>query len=271
MTQKTIRRIIRLEGAGIHSGKPVKLSLHPSPVDDGIVFRRTDLQQDILCSPGNVSNLRRSVGLSQDGASVNTVEHLLAALMMTGVTNLRIELDAEELPFLDGAAFLFVKSLLKAGIIGQGKEINPLIPSSPLTVREGGDFISVVPLDKLVVTCFVNFPHPMLKNRFFTFDFDREDPVKSLSKARTFGFEKEIKSLHESGLGLGGTLENALVFSETGVLNPNQNYPDEAVRHKILDFIGDMYLSGRPFKGYYILYKNGHKLDHRFLQTLLST
>jgi len=268
--QQTIKRTIKIEGKGIHTGINCRMQISPLPEDSGIVFRRTDLNEEIQSSVFAVNNLKRSTGIGNDKISVRTVEHLLAAFHITGISNVLVEIDKEEIPFLDGACFAFVKLIRSAGIVKQKKEINPLFLNRPLTVSDKNDFICYVPSEKTMIVCGVNFPHPLLKNKIFVLDLEKDDPVMQISKARTFGFENEIETLKDAGLALGGTLDNAVIFTEKGILNKKLNYPDEAVRHKILDFLGDMYLCFRPLKGFFLVYRNSHSLDVSFLKIMLE-
>jgi UDP-3-O-[3-hydroxymyristoyl] N-acetylglucosamine deacetylase len=270
LPQKTLKRAVNLEGIGIHQGKPSHLRLSPLPPDSGIIFRRTDLAADIRCSASAVNNLKRSVGIGTEKASVTTVEHLLAALHLTGITNVLIETDSEEIAFLDGAGMEFIRAIRKAGMKDQGQVISPLAPATAILHSDNGDFIAYTPSERTMIVCTTDFPHPMLSRKTFILDLDNSDPIQAVAKARTFGFLKEVEELKRNGLGLGGSLDNTVLFTETGVANRKLNYPDEAVRHKVLDFLGDMYLTGRPIRGIFVLYKNGHRLDVEFLKKMLD-
>lgn len=267
--QRTIRRAVRTEGHGIHSGRSCRMVLSPLPENSGIRFFRTDLGQEIPCGPEAVDHLVRSVGLRQGQATVRTVEHLLAAFHLCGVANILVEVDAEELPFLDGSAYAFLRLLRRAGLRDQDAPTTPLGPSRPVHLAEGPDSITYIPADRTLVVCVTDFPHPMLRRRLLLVDMDRR-PDAAVGRARTFGFERDLEALRGRGLGLGGDLSNTVLFTETGVRNRRLHYPDEAVRHKVLDFLGDMYLSGRPLRGLFVLHRNGHSLDVRFLRALLD-
>lgn len=268
MTQKTIKKRFSLEGQGIHSGISSKLNFSPLPQDSGILFIRKTGNKTVTI-PATwkyTGNLVRSTGLVKSGVEVNTVEHLMAALYMMEITNISIEMTNSEVPIMDGGAMAFIKALKKAGIKDQKKEVVRLGSRKPFILHNGNSFISYVPSEKDQLTCIIDFPHPLLKNRALHVDLNSHTLIKEIANARTFGFEAEIKALQKAGLGKGGNLHNTVLLTKEGIKNKSLHMADECLRHKALDFIGDMYLSGKFLQGHFLVCRSGHKLDLEFLK-----
>jgi UDP-3-O-[3-hydroxymyristoyl] N-acetylglucosamine deacetylase len=248
----------------------VSLSLKPAPADSGIRFRRTDLNGIEI--PAHVSHLgaRQTLqtGLVNDQASVETVEHLLAALRSLGVDNATIDLDHPEVPIMDGSSAPWVYLIQDAGVRELNVPRKTIRVTRPMQVQHGDKRIALYPADSFRITYTISFDHPMLRHQQRTIDLDEATFVDEIAPARTFGFLKEVEMLRQRGLALGGSLENAIVLGETGVLNPLR-FEDEFVRHKILDVIGDMALVGHPIVGHLVVHRGGHALHTALAAELL--
>ena len=258
------------EGVGLHSGLPVRVRLRPAPPDSGIVFVRTDLSG--IRIPALIENAGPSfyaTVLKKDGATVSTIEHLMAALYAMQVDDLDIELNAAEAPILDGSAKPFVEGILAAGIKEHDVDRQYLHITRPLTIMHEDKRISVHPCSEYRVTYAIDFEHPALGYQELTASLWRADQfAEKLAPARTFTFEHEIAALRERGLAKGGSLDNAVVIGQAGVLNPSLRFADEFVRHKMLDLTGDLSLLGRPLRGHVVAYRAGHDLHARLARTI---
>ncbi len=268
MNQKTIKKAISLDGKGIHSGATSTLTIQPAQSSSGIVFIRqiSGKTVQIPAKLAKIGNLTRSTSLLHNGTEINTIEHLLAAFYMTGITNAIVKIDNAELPFMDGASAVFIHAIQKAGIQEQKGLVRYLEAKKTFTYQEGNSFISYVPSPRTQLTYIMDFDHPCLRNRTIHIDLEQGNLIKEISRARTFGFEHEIKKLLASGLGRGGNLKNTVILTRTGYRNKKLNYPDECLRHKVLDLIGDLYVTGRFLKGHLIACRTGHRLDIEFLR-----
>jgi len=268
--QRTLRRTVNCAGIGLHSGQKVTLSLKPAPADYGIRFQRSDLGG--LEIPAHVTHLsgrqQLQTGLSSDRASVETVEHLLAALRSLGVDNVCVELNHPEVPIMDGSAAPWVYLIQDAGIKELGTARRSIQVLRSLQVQDGDKRIALYPADRFKISYTISFDHPLLRNQQKTLDLDEQVFVNEIAPARTFGFLKEVEMLRQRGMALGGSLENAVVLGETGVLNPLR-FEDEFVRHKILDVIGDMALVGHPILGHLVVHRGGHALHTALAAELL--
>ena len=268
--QRTLRRVIHCAGIGLHSGRKVTLSLKPAPADYGIRFERADLGGIEI--PANVSHLgsRQTLqtGLVSDKASVETVEHLLAALRSLGVDNVSVELDHSEVPIMDGSSAPWVYLIQDAGIRELGAPRKTIRVTRPIQVQQGDKRIALYPADGFKVSYTISFDHPMLRHQQKTLEMDEQVFIDEIAPARTFGFLKEVEMLRQRGLALGGSLENAIVLGETGVLNPLR-FEDEFVRHKILDVIGDLALVGYPIMGHLVVHRGGHAIHTALAAELL--
>lgn len=271
--QRTLKNTIRATGVGLHSGEKVYLTLKPAPVDHGIVFRRVDLEPivDIQAKATNVGETTMSTTLVQDGVRVDTVEHLLSAMAGLGIDNAIVELSAQEVPIMDGSAGPFVFLIQSAGIAEQSKPKRFIRIKKKVEVREGDKVASFVPYNGFKVTFEIDFDHPAFKQsaQKASLDFSSTSFVKEVSRARTFGFMKDIEFLRSKNLALGGSVNNAIVVDEYRVLNEDGlRYEDEFVKHKILDAVGDLYLLGHSLMGEFVGFKSGHGLNNKLLRAL---
>ena len=245
--QRTLRNEISCVGVGLHSGKEVRLVMKPAEIDSGIIFLRMDLptRPKIHATAENVTATLRATTLEENGARVFTVEHLMSALNACGVDNCEIELDAEEPPVLNGNSIDFFKMIQRAGLVEQNKERKIIRVDKIYRVdgEEGERFIMALPYDGFRVSFVSINPHPLIGIQYGDFVIDEQTYEREIAPARTIAYEKEVDALHAMGLGLGGTIDNVIVYNDAGWLN-KLNYPDELVRHKILDVIGDMRLAG---------------------------
>ncbi|MDO4708357.1 MAG: UDP-3-O-acyl-N-acetylglucosamine deacetylase [Pseudomonadota bacterium] len=273
--QRTLQNIVRATGVGLHSGEKVFLTLRPAPVDTGIVFRRVDLEPvvEIPARGDLVSETTLCTGLSCGPAKVQTVEHLLSALAGLGVDNAWIELSAAEVPIMDGSAGPFVFLLQSAGVVEQNAPKRFIRIKREMEVRDGDKIARFRPFDGFRLDFTVEFNHPAIpvSQSSARLDFSTENYIQEISRARTFGFMRDLEYMRERNLGLGGSMDNAIVLDEFRVLNEDGlRYPDEFVRHKILDAVGDLYLAGHPIIGAYEGYKSGHALNNQLVRTLLA-
>lgn len=271
--QRTLRFKAAVEGVGLHSGKTVRLELQPAPADSGVVFVRTDLPHavEIPARSEFVVDTTLNTTLGRGEARVGTVEHLLAALYGLGVDNVRVLVDGPEVPVLDGSAQVFVKLLEETGLRSQKAPRKVAVVRRPLTVTDGDKEVRLVPASRFSVHCSVDFRHPLITNQTYGLEVSPRSFLREIAPARTFGFYKEVEWLRSRGLALGGSLENAIVVDEFHILNPEGlRFPDEFVRHKILDALGDLSLLGMPIIGQLHAHKTGHALNHQLVKTLLT-
>lgn len=273
--QRTLKNIIRATGVGLHTGEKVYLTLRPAAVDTGIVFRRVDLDEpvEIRATPENVGDTRLSTTLMNGDVRVSTVEHLLSAMAGLGIDNAYIDVTAPEVPIMDGSAGPFVFLIQSAGIEEQNAAKRFIRIKKTVVVEEGDKWARFDPFEGFKVSFNIDFEHPVFKNRSqtTTVDFSSTSFVKEVSRARTFGFMRDIEQLRENNLALGGSLDNAIVMDDYRVLNEDGlRYQDEFVKHKVLDAIGDLYLLGCSLIGEFSGYKSGHALNNHLLRTLLA-
>ena len=269
--QHTIRRSVSCSGIGLHSGEKVTLLLRPARAGYGVRFRRADLGGvEIPATVDNVDRLHYATGLSRDAGTVETVEHLLAALVSLGVDNVVVELNQAEVPIMDGSAASFVYLVHEAGLKRLTRPRRYLKALRPISLTRGEKRIALYPSDHFKVTYSISFDHPLLRHMTHTLRVTRESFVDEIAPARTFGFLKEVEMLRQKGLALGGSLDNAVVLGETGVLNSSLRFDDEFVRHKILDVIGDLALVGYPVIGHLVAHRGGHELHAAFAEKILQ-
>jgi len=271
--QRTLQRTASLEGVGLHSGKRVTLRLVPAPTDHGIVFVRTDLPQkpSIPVRSEFVVDTSLATTLGAGGVRVGTVEHLLAALSGLGIDNLRIELDGPEVPIVDGSAEPFARLIASTGIRTQEDPKQFIVIKRSVTVVDGDKHATFSPAKRFRIDCTIDFKHPLISDQQFTLEFSDRSFVREVARARTFGFLRDVDRLREAGLARGGSLENAVVVDDFSILNPEGlRFPDEFVRHKLLDALGDVALLGRPVIGALTVYKTGHALNQRLVAKVLS-
>jgi UDP-3-O-[3-hydroxymyristoyl] N-acetylglucosamine deacetylase len=273
--QRTLKNVIRATGVGLHSGEKVSMTLRPAPVDAGIVFRRTDLDPvaEIPARADVVTETMLCTGLTADGGKAMTVEHLMSALAGLGVDNLYIELSAAEVPIMDGSSGPFVFLLQSAGVVEQAAPKRFIRILETVEVRDGDKFARFEPYHGFRLGFTVEFDHPAIpasRSRAVV-EFSTENYIKEVSRARTFGFMRDLEFMRERNLGLGGSMDNAIVLDEFRVLNDDGlRYADEFVRHKILDAVGDLYLAGHPILGAYEGFKSGHALNNKLVRALLA-
>lgn len=266
--QHTIAREISYSGIGLHSGKDVLMTLKPAPADTGIVFVRTDLpnQPEISARVENVSATVKATTLSANGAEVFTVEHLMSALAMEAVDNIRIEMSSPEPPVMDGSAKIFCELIEEAGLTEQGVERKIYAVDKSFTVYDGDRYIAIIPYDGYRISFTSINKHPMLGTQYLDITLDKESYRKEIMPARTVAFTYELEMLRKMGLGLGGTLENVVVFDEEKILS-EPRFTDELIRHKVLDLVGDLYLLG-PIKAHVIAVKTGHAFNSRIAKQI---
>jgi UDP-3-O-[3-hydroxymyristoyl] N-acetylglucosamine deacetylase len=269
--QRTLRRSISCAGIGLHSGRKVTLSLKPALADTGIRFRRCDQDgMEVPATVKHVGGINYATGLSRDAVRVDTVEHLLAALVSLGIDNVIVELNSPEVPIMDGSASPFIDLIQRAGVRQLGAARRYLKVLRPLSLSRGNKSIALYPSDQFRVTYSIAFDHPLLQHQSMSLEINEETFADEIAPARTFTFLKEVETLRQQGLALGGSLENAIVIGETGVLNGRLRFEDEFVRHKILDVIGDMALLGYPLVGHLVAHRGGHALHTEFAAHVLE-
>ena len=274
MYQQTIAEKVSCTGIGLHSGAPTQLVLHPARAGEGITFLRTDARVPALIAARSreVSSTRLATTLGRGDASVRTVEHLLAALFGLGIDNVRVEVDGPELPVMDGSAAPFVYLIRSAGVFRQ-RERRPLLRiRRPIEVVEGDRSIRIEPARELRVSYAVDFEHPAIRRQELHLNpFDAERFEREISAARTFGFLRDVRTLWCAGLARGGSLDNTVLLDDTRVVNPQGlRWPDEFVRHKILDLCGDLALLGVPLVGHVRVERGGHALHQRLVAAILE-
>lgn len=269
--QRTLRRAISCVGIGLHSGNKVQLSLKPAPTDYGIRFRRTDLgDHEVRASVQHLSGINLATALSCNQVSVETVEHLLAALVSMSIDNVIIELNSPEVPIMDGSSAPFIYLVQEAGVKVQASPRKYLKVTKPITLARGDKHIALYPSDDFKVTYSISYDHPLLRHQSRTITITEDSFIEEIAPARTFTFLKDVEMLRQNGLALGGSLDNAIVLGETGVLNNALRFEDEFVRHKILDAVGDLALVGYPVIGHLVAHRAGHGLHTEFAVRILE-
>ncbi|MCG8673094.1 MAG: UDP-3-O-acyl-N-acetylglucosamine deacetylase [Pseudomonadales bacterium] len=273
--QRTLKNTIRATGIGLHTGEKVYLTLRPAPVDTGIVFCRTDLDPvvEIKAKAGNVGDTTLSTALVNGDVKVSTVEHLLSAMAGLGIDNAYVDLSAGEVPIMDGSAGPFVFLLQSAGIEEQNALKKFIRIKRKVTVKDDDKTATFLPFDGFKVGFTIEFDHPVFKGRTqaASVDFSSTSFVREVSRARTFGFMRDIEYLRANNLALGGSVDNAIVVDDYRILNEDGlRYEDEFVKHKVLDAIGDLYLLGNSLIGEFQGHKSGHALNNALLRELLA-
>ncbi len=275
LRQRTLKSLVSASGVGLHTGQKVRMSLRPAPVDTGVVFRRIDLASpvDIPARAELIGEARLASTLVSNGVKIHTVEHLMSALGGMGVDNAYVDLDAPELPIMDGSASPFVLLIQQAGIEEQAAAKKFLRVAHRVEVRDADKWARLDPYDGYRLSFSIEFRHPVIERttQAVTVDFAETSYLKEIARARTFGFMHEVEDLRDSGLALGGGLDNAVVLDEYRVLNSDGlRFSDEFIRHKLLDAMGDLYLLGRPLLGAFTAHKSGHALNNRLLRAALA-
>ncbi len=275
LRQRTLKSLVSASGVGLHTGRKVRIALRPAPLDTGIVFRRTDLEVpvDIPARAELVGEARLASTLVQGEVKIHTVEHLMSALGGLGIDNAYVDLDAPELPIMDGSASPFVLLIQQAGIEEQPAAKKFLRVTRRVEVREADKWARLDPYEGFSLAFSIEFRHPVIERstQSVTVDFAETSYLKEIARARTFGFMHEVEDLRDSGLALGGGLDNAVVLDEYRVLNSEGlRFADEFIRHKLLDAIGDLYLIGRPLLGAFSAHKSGHALNNKLVRAALA-
>ena len=277
MKRKTIKNSVEILGIGLHKGEKIKLTLKPSENNDerGIIFKRIDVSDKnniIKVDYRNLFDLERGTNIrNEDDVKVHTIEHFLSSLSITGVTDILVEISGNELPILDGSSAGFVEKLLEAGIVELNEEIEPVVITEPVIFSDekAGKYVMALPYDGFKISYTIDFNHSFLKSQYYELEVNLENYIENIAKCRTFAFDYEIDFLKKNNLALGGSLENAVVVGADGPLNPEGlRYPDEFVRHKILDIIGDLYVLGTPIKAHIIAIKAGHYVNSRLTEMI---
>jgi len=269
--QRTLKRSLSCAGIGLHSGKKVNLSLKPAPAGTGIRFRRTDLGGvEIPARVSHVGAVAYATQLKLGEARVETVEHLLAALASTRIDNAFIELNTPEVPIMDGSSAPFIYLVQEAGVRTLAEPRKYLKVTRPVTLTRGDKQIALFPSDHFKVSYTIGFDHPLLRHQTRTIVVTEDSFIEDIAPARTFTFLKEVEMLRQNGLALGGSLDNAIVISDTGVLNSSLRFEDEFVRHKILDLVGDFALLGHPVIVHAVVHRGGHALHTEFAAKILE-
>jgi len=271
MKQTTIAKPVELVGIGLHKGVPVHLRLEPLEADRGIEFYRSDVKITIPLKPENVVDTKMATVIGKEGYFISTIEHMLSAVYAYGVDNLRVVVDADEIPVMDGSSASFCMLLDEAGLVQLEAPKKIMKIKKEITVKEGDKYVKLSPSNDLNYDFTIKFNHPVIDKQSFTLNFTKEEYKNKIAKARTFGFLHEVQYLRSKGLALGGSLENAVVLDDKKVLNTEGlRFPDEFVRHKILDAIGDMALLGVNFIGNYEAFAGSHDLNHKLTLELLK-
>jgi len=272
MYQTTIKKSVELVGIGLHKGSPVKLRLEPLESNSGIVFYRSDVDVSIPLLPENVVDTKMATVIGKDGYVISTIEHLLSAVYAYGIDNLRVIVDADEVPVMDGSSASFCMLLDEAQTVSLDMPKRVMKIVKEVEVKEGEKYVKLSPSPDLQYDFTIKFPHPVIQTQEYVLKFTKESYRNEIARARTFGFLHEVQYLRSKGLALGGSLENAVVLDEKKILNPEGlRFSDEFVRHKILDAIGDMSLIGMNFIGNYEAMAGSHDLNHKLTLALLKS
>lgn len=272
MKRKTLAKELIYKGIGLHKGENIDMKLVPQ-TSGGIVFKRVDLEEGkniINVAVENTFDLTRGTNLKNEhGAAIYTIEHFLSALYILNITDLLIEIEGNELPIADGSAIEFVKAIEEVGVADLEEDVKPIIIKEPIYVTVGDKHVVALPYDGYKITYSIRFEHTFLKSQMAEYEIDLETYKREIAPARTFGFDYEIEYLKKNGLALGGTLDNAIVVTKDGVLNPQGlRFEDEFVKHKMLDIIGDLKVINRPIQGHIIAVKAGHAINAEIAKKL---
>jgi UDP-3-O-[3-hydroxymyristoyl] N-acetylglucosamine deacetylase len=271
MKQRTIKKSVEIVGIGLHKGVPVKMTLEPLDADMGIIFYRNDEAVTIELSPQNVIDTKMATVIGKDDVIISTIEHLLSAIYAYGIDNLRIVLDNDEIPILDGSSSGYCMLIDEVGIKELDATKKAIKVKKEVSVEMDGKYVKLKPSNHIIYDFSIDFDHPAIGEQDFKFDYSIADYKENISRARTFGFLHEVQYLRSIGLAQGGSLDNAIVLDDQKILNPDGlRYDDEFVRHKILDAIGDMCLLGHTMIGEYNAHAGSHHLNHLLTKKLLE-
>ena len=271
MRQTTIAKKVHNVGIGLHKGEPIRLTLEPLEAGSGIVFYRSDLGVSFKAEPKNVINTQMATVVGNEKGYISTIEHLMSAINAYGIDNIRIIVDANEIPVMDGSSASFCMLLDEAGVKELDANKKALIIKRAVEIREGDKLVRLSPSKSPKFDYTIKFSHPLIGTQHYVFEFSKKAYLKEISRARTFGFLKDVQALRSMGLALGGSLENAVVIDENKILNPEGlRFENEFVRHKILDAIGDLALVGAPILGDYTAFAGSHDLNHKLTLAVLA-
>jgi len=271
MRQTTIAKKVHNVGIGLHKGEPIRLTLEPLEAGSGIVFYRSDLGISFKAEPKNVINTQMATVVGSEKGYISTIEHLMSAINAYGIDNIRIIVDANEIPVMDGSSASFCMLLDEAGVRELDANKKALIIKRAVEIREGDKLVRLSPSKSPKFDYTIKFSHPLIGTQHHVFEFSKKAYLKEISRARTFGFLKDVQALRSMGLALGGSLENAVVIDENKILNPEGlRFENEFVRHKILDAIGDLALVGAPILGNYTAFAGSHDLNHKLTLAVLA-
>nr|WP_314379707.1 UDP-3-O-acyl-N-acetylglucosamine deacetylase [uncultured Campylobacter sp.] len=271
MRQTTIAKKVHNVGIGLHKGEPIRLTLEPLEAGSGIVFYRSDLGFSFKAEPKNVINTQMATVVGSEKGYISTIEHLMSAINAYGIDNIRIIVDANEIPVMDGSSASFCMLLDEAGVRELDANKKALIIKRAVEIREGDKLVRLSPSKSPKFDYTIKFSHPLIGTQHHVFEFSKKAYLKEISRARTFGFLKDVQALRSMGLALGGSLENAVVIDENKILNPEGlRFENEFVRHKILDAIGDLALVGAPILGDYTAFAGSHDLNHKLTLAVLA-
>jgi len=271
--QRTIIKEVSCTGIGLHSGKRIKLKIRPAPEDTGIRFVRTDIDGHPMLRArfDNVVDTTLATSIGSNGCKVATIEHLMAAFFGLGIDNAIVDLDGGEVPIMDGSAAPFVFLIKSGGIREQNSPKKFIVIKKAFKVVDGNRSVAIYPSNELKVSYTIDFKHPLMRNQKYELAFSGKDFVRDISRARTFGFLKDVEALKENGFARGGSLDNAVVIDEFRIINEDGlRFKNEFVRHKILDFIGDLSIIGAPVIGHFVVEKSGHFLNQLMLKKLMK-
>ncbi len=273
LRQRTVAQEISCTGIGLHSGKKAKLIVKPAPPNSGISFERVDISPgcSVKASFDNVVETNMATTIGFNGYSISTIEHLMAAFFGMGIDNALVQIDGEEVPIMDGSSAPFVFLLENAGVTIQDNSKRFLLVKKPVKVKDGNRSVHLYPSNELKITYKIDFDHPLIKDQAYEISFSQSIFIQDISRARTFGFLKDVQTLKNNGLARGGSLDNAIVMDEFRVLNENGlRYKNEFVRHKILDFIGDLAILGDVLIGHFVVERSGHSLNQKLLKKFMA-
>jgi len=271
MRQTTIAKKVHNVGIGLHKGEPIRLTLEPLEAGSGIVFYRSDLGVSFKAEPKNVINTQMATVVGNEKGYISTIEHLMSAINAYGIDNIRIIVDANEIPVMDGSSASFCMLLDEAGVRELDANKKALIIKRAVEIHEGDKLVRLSPSKSPRFDYTIKFSHPLIGTQHYVFEFSKKAYLKEISRARTFGFLKDVQALRSMGLALGGSLENAVVIDENKILNPEGlRFENEFVRHKILDAIGDLALVGAPILGDYTAFAGSHDLNHKLTLAVLA-
>lgn len=273
LRQRTLADDMRCTGIGLHTGSKVNLTVRPSPPNTGINFERVDISPDSIVKAtfDNVIATNMATTIGFNGYSVSTVEHIMAAFFGLGIDNALVQIDGEEVPIMDGSSAPFVSLLRDAGVTVQSSNKRFVVVREPVKIEDGNRLVEVYPSNELKITYKIDFDHPLIKDQAYNFSFSQSGFIDEISSARTFGFLKDVDMLQSNGLAQGGSLDNAIVVDDFEVLNEDGlRYKDEFVRHKILDFIGDLAILGYIPIGHFVVERSGHSLNQQLLKKFMA-